>query len=167
MWSSWWLEKKQEETVCSTNAQGQPRVCSRPAVLGRALPSLWCFFLVLWLQFRHLLQTVSLKGMCSWVLFHFYFSDVWSGSFSGLAFLYLNLLSLLARGGRNVQTLEKDTLWQQNFFLWYQEQHYIPSLLVKGSSSPLDTLFQDKLNFFLSLCFCFAHVPVRAGRSFF
>lgn len=54
--------------------------------------------------------------MCSWVLFHFYFSDVWSGSFSGLAFLYLNLLSLLARGGRNVQTLEKDTLWQQNFF---------------------------------------------------
>lgn len=47
----------------------------------------------------------------------FYFSDVWSGSFSGLAFLYLNLLSLLARGGRNVQTLEKDTLWQLNFLL--------------------------------------------------
>lgn len=43
--------------------------------------------------------------MCSWVLFHFYFSDVWSGSFSGLAFLYLNLPSLLARRGRNVQIL--------------------------------------------------------------
>lgn len=89
------------------HAQGQPRVCSRPAVLGKALLSLRCHSLLLWLQFRHLLQTVSLKGMCSWVLFHFYFSDVWSGSFSGLAFLYLNLPSLLARRGRNVQILEQ------------------------------------------------------------
>lgn len=72
--------------------------------------------LVLLLQFRHLLQTISLKAMCSQVLFHFYFSDVWFGSLSGLAFLYLNLLSLLARNKRNVQILEKDTLWQQSFF---------------------------------------------------
>lgn len=89
------------------HAQGQPRVCLRPAVLGRVLLSLCCYSLVLWLQFRHLLQTVSLKGMCSWVLFHFYLSDVWSGSFSVLEFLCLNLPSLLARRGRNVQILKQ------------------------------------------------------------
>lgn len=89
MWSNWWFkEKKREKGVQHPMSKDSLGFIQGLQCWG-GLP-LQLLLLVLELLFRHLLQIVSLKAMCSQVLFHFYFSDVWFGPLSGLAFLYLS-----------------------------------------------------------------------------